>query len=226
MNWLGKIFVVVIVFLSAVFMGMAMAVYATHQDFVAKVAKLEAEKNDLEAERDRNTEDYKITEANLQQELNSATQQSIKLQSALQRQETRNTDIQNQLNELKASRRDAIAAVDSTQKINLQLAEDNQELQTNIIASQEAADEAFGNVVEATSSLHDTKIKLDNTLEDSQHDQPEQPHGGRICNDGFRGINNCRERAGSIDLKLEKVIKEPDHDQDRDRCNGTSQEEA
>ena len=33
MNWLGKVFVVLILIMSLVFMGLAMAVYATHKNW-------------------------------------------------------------------------------------------------------------------------------------------------------------------------------------------------
>ena len=33
MNWLGKVFVVVILIMSLVFMGLSMAVYATHKNW-------------------------------------------------------------------------------------------------------------------------------------------------------------------------------------------------
>ena len=64
MNWLGKVFVVVILIMSLVFMGLAMAVYATHKnwqqvslDLNKKLTDAKSENAKLQTEHNRRVED-------------------------------------------------------------------------------------------------------------------------------------------------------------------------
>ena len=48
MNWLGKVFVVVILIMSLVFMGLSMAVYATHKNWKQASESLNTQAHDGE----------------------------------------------------------------------------------------------------------------------------------------------------------------------------------
>lgn len=165
MNLLGQIFAVIILVLSCVFMGLAWAVYATHRNWKSEVDAQRANIQQLQAEMDQLDSRYKLVESNLQTEIDTAEQQVRKLESERVALVARNEEIQAQINQLQQERRDATAAVAATQANNERLANENVELQQEIIAAQEAADQAFQTTVQATSELHDTTVKLESQLE-------------------------------------------------------------
>ena len=53
MNWLGKVFVVVILIMSLVFMGLSMAVYATHKNWKDVSEKLVTALTQSKAEKEQ-----------------------------------------------------------------------------------------------------------------------------------------------------------------------------
>ncbi len=165
MNLIGKIFVVIIVVLSLLFMGLAMAVYSTHKNWLAAVNDQKDEINMLRSEHEQNTSKYRLAESNFRLEIDSAEQQVRKLESERVALVARNDVIQTEVNELKQANRDATAAVSSTQENNSQLARENVGLQTEIISAQEASDAAFAKTLVATSQLHDAAVKLNQEIE-------------------------------------------------------------
>src|SRR5947199_214821 len=76
MNWLGKVFVVVILIMSLVFMGLALAVYATHKnwqqvsvDLKKKLTDAQSENAKLQTEHNRMVEDLKGKKEAAEQQL-------------------------------------------------------------------------------------------------------------------------------------------------------------
>ncbi|MGI9455677.1 MAG: hypothetical protein ACR2NU_03900, partial [Aeoliella sp.] len=165
MNLIGKIFVVIIVVLSVLFMGLSMAVYSTHKNWKAAVDTQKTEIDKIKNEYEQYKSQYGLVESNLRLEIDSAEQQVSKLESERVLRETQNVEIQEELKKLKEASRDATAAVASTQENNAQLARKNAGLQTDIITAQEASDAAFAKTLDATSKLHDAAIKLNAELE-------------------------------------------------------------
>jgi len=165
MNLIGKIFVVIILLLSVLFMGLAMAVYATHKNWKATVDNQKAQIQTLTTEKQRLQSAYDLNETELQREIDSAEQQVRKLESERVALNSLNEAIQEELGGLKQERREATAAVAATQANNERLAKENTGLQQEIIAAQEAADAAFQKTVAATSELHDASTKLNNMIE-------------------------------------------------------------
>src|SRR3954471_5803890 len=101
MNWLGKVFVVVILIMSLVFMGLALAVYATHKnwqqvsvDLKKKLVDAQAENAKLLTEHNRRVED-------LQRDKTTAEQQAAKLDTERASLAERITIIQAELDGLK-----------------------------------------------------------------------------------------------------------------------------
>ena len=122
MNWLGKVFVVVILIMSLVFMGLAMAVYATHKNWQLVSEKLnkdltqaQNENAQLKTEHNRRVED-------LEREKTAAEQQAVKLEAERVALAASNAQIQTERDALIQNQRDHIAAVASTQKLNEGLA--------------------------------------------------------------------------------------------------------
>lgn len=168
MNLLGKIFVVLILIMSVVFMTLAMAVYATHKNWKTLVTGpngLNAQLTQARADYDQLKGDYNRLESQLTGEREAALQQVRKLESERVALVDRNAAIQTELDGLKQQQRDNTAAVASTQQNNERLAQEVTELREDIRVNQQARDKAFANTLEATEALHQTKGQLDSTLE-------------------------------------------------------------
>jgi myosin heavy subunit len=168
MNLLGKIFVVLIVVMSLVFMTLALAVYATHKnwkDIVEGPNGLKTQLNTAKAELDQKVADYNRLETELKGEVESAQQQVRKLEAERVALVDRNAGIQSELDQLKAERRDATAAVAATQQNNQRLADEVTGLRADIRTNEQARDQAFATTLKATEDLHQAKGQLDNTVE-------------------------------------------------------------
>ncbi len=165
MNLIGKIFIVIIVVLSVLFMGLSMAVYSAHKNWPAEVKQAKDELSNVEAELEREKNRYQRLESQLQAEIDTAQQQVRKLESERETLAQRNDEILQEVNKLRAERADATAMVASTQQNNARLADENTGLRVEIRDNQQAKDIAFNKVVETTEALHDTSIKLDSAVE-------------------------------------------------------------
>jgi hypothetical protein len=155
MNWLGKVFVVVILIMSLVFMGLAMAVYATHKnwqqvstDLNNKLTAARSENTRLQAEHNRKVEE-------LERENTAREQQAVKLEAERVALADRLAQIQTERDTLVQSQRDHIAAVASTQKINEGLAGEVTGLRGQIKTAQQARDLLFKEALTATEELHE-----------------------------------------------------------------------
>jgi hypothetical protein len=154
MNWLGKVFVVVILILSLVFMGLAMAVYATHKnwqqvslDLNKKLQASQAENQKLQTEHNRRIEELESAKT-------AAEQQAAKLDAERVALAEHNAQIQAELDGLRQNQRVAIASVDATQKINVGLASDVTGLRKQIKDAQLDRDKLFKSALDATEELH------------------------------------------------------------------------
>ena len=154
MNWLGKVFVVVILIMSLVFMGLALAVYATHKnwqqvsvDLKKKLTDAQSENAKLQTEHNRRVED-------LEKEKTIAEQQVAKLDSERVALNERYAQAQTELEGLRQNQRDHIAAVASTQKLNEGLVADVTDLRTRIRKTTEDRDSLFKKALDATEELH------------------------------------------------------------------------
>lgn len=168
MNLLGKIFVVLILVMSVVFMTLALAVYATHKNWKDIVEGTNGLKNQLstaKTELAQQVDDYNRLEGQLKGELESRLQQVRKLEAERDTLVQRNAGIQSELDQLKAERRDATAAVAATQQNNQRLADEVTGLRADIRTNEQARDQAFATTLKATEDLHQAKGELDNTVE-------------------------------------------------------------
>jgi competence protein ComGC len=165
MNWLGKVFVVVILIMSLVFMGLALAVYATHKNWQQvsenlnkKLQASQAENAKLQTEHNRRVED-------LEREKTIAEQQVAKLDSERVALNDRYAQAQTELEGLRQNQRDHIAAVASTQKLNEGLVVDVTDLRTRIRKAMEDRDSLFKKALDATEELHKAAGEYNTTLE-------------------------------------------------------------
>jgi hypothetical protein len=168
MNLLGKIFVVMIVVMSLVFLGLAMAVYSAHKNWPAQVAQLKQQVNETRSQLEQQISAHQQNAENLQLEKDTAEQQIRKLETERVALVSRLEDTQTEVNQLKQQNRDATTAVAATQQVSAELAKENLTLQKNIISTQEAADKAFDQTVQATGDLHEASTQLSTELERNQ----------------------------------------------------------
>lgn len=168
MNLLGKIFVFAIMVMSIVFMTLALAVYATHKnwkDIVEGPNGLKTQLSTAQAQLAQKVSDYNRLESQLKGELESAQQQVRKLESERVALVDRNAGVLAELEQLRAERREATAAVNATQENNQRLAEEVSKLRTDIRTNEKARDEAFATTLKATEALHQTTGELQNSIE-------------------------------------------------------------
>ena len=157
MNWLGKVFVVLILIMSLVFMGLAMAVYATHKNWKEVIDGpngLRAQLDQATQENAQLTQLHNLREEELTAEKEAAERRLAQLEAERVALVERNVQIQTELDQLKQERRDATAAVAATQANNDRLAADATTLRQQIRNEQQARDRAFAATLAATEELH------------------------------------------------------------------------
>lgn len=167
MNLFGKILVVLVMLLSVAFLGVAIAVFSSHTNWKAKIDAQKEQITELTADLDTLQTQYKVTDSNLQLEIEAAQHQALKLERERVALAGRNANAQSEIDTLKQERRDLTKAVADTQDTVKQLAGENRKLQQDIESNIEATNTAFTSSVEATSELHEAKMKLETQLERS-----------------------------------------------------------
>lgn len=164
MNLVGKIFIVLIFVMSVLFMGFAVAIYASHTNWrdvvkapetgleaqldkeTAKSDKLASERDRLEKERNAQEEAFKVVVAELRTKASE-----LKTEQAATKQ-----DLMDSNQDLR-DRSAALAAAHSNLK---DLRDEVVGLRGEIRKEQEAKDAAFSEVVEKTDQLHDVANEL------------------------------------------------------------------
>jgi predicted nucleic acid-binding Zn-ribbon protein len=171
MNWLGKIFVVLIAVMSVVFMTLALVVYATHKnwkDLVEGTNGLKAQLAQSQASLEQKQTQFNQLETDLTGERDAARNQLAKVETERVALDDRNKAIQTELDQLKQERREATAAVAATQENNRKLAQEVTGLREDIRSNQQARDQAFQTTLQATEELHQVKGQLDSAVERSR----------------------------------------------------------
>lgn len=165
MNFLGKILIVAILIMSLLFMGLSMAVYATHKNWKQVGENLKksldtanAEKTAAETEFNRRIED-------LDREKTTLSQQLVKAEAERASLTDRNVQQQTELEGLRQNQRDHIAAVASTQAINQTLATEVGDLRQKIRTEQKTRDSVFKQALDATEQLHQAAGEYNATRE-------------------------------------------------------------
>jgi LPS O-antigen subunit length determinant protein (WzzB/FepE family) len=167
MNWLGKVFVVVILIMSLVFMGLSMAVYATHKNWKTVSEGLAKEVTQLKAEKEAETSAHNRRVEDLEREVTAEKQQAVKAEAERVSLAEHNVQIQTELDGLKQNQRDHIAAVASTQAINQTLAGEVGDLRQKIRGEQQTRDRVFKRALDATEELNQAAGEYQNARERS-----------------------------------------------------------
>jgi hypothetical protein len=160
MNLVGKIFLVLILIMSLVFMSLAMAVYSTHQnwrdaadDLNKKVAEAQARNRDLR-------EDLKRLDTQMAEEKESYRQQLQKLETMRVELTDQRDQMQERLAQSVGQNRELTGTVGATQQRLTALLEEVGQLRAKIIKAQQDRDAAFGQVVAKTDQLHQAHADL------------------------------------------------------------------
>ncbi len=116
MNFIGKIFVVLIFAMSLVFMAFAVAVYGTHQNWKEKAAAEAARVQTLQGTLEEREAEKKKLEAELNNELNARTQALAKLEAERLELATAREELVKERDALLVKDKDAVAALDMADK--------------------------------------------------------------------------------------------------------------
>jgi signal transduction histidine kinase len=168
MNWLGKVFVVLILIMSLLFLGLTLAVYATHKNWKevvdgpnglkSQLANAETENQQLKAQHMRRVEA-------LEAEKSASEQQVVKLETERVSLADRNVAIQTELDQQKQDQRQHIAAVAATQENNQKLTTEVISLRDQIRKAEQDRDTLFGKTLEATEKLHQLNGQYESAVE-------------------------------------------------------------
>jgi len=171
MNWLGKVFVVLILIMSLIFMGLAMAVYATHRNWREVVEGPNGLRRQLDEARQANEElksEHNRRVEDLTREKEAAEQQLAKLETKRVALADNNVRIQTELDQLRQQQREHIAAVAYTQSLNEGLTKEATGLRQQIRTEQQARDTAFAKTLEATEAVHQLTGQYETARERSE----------------------------------------------------------
>ena len=165
MNLLGKIFTFAILFASILMLVVAVAVYGTHKNWQTAYNTLnttyqaaQVANADLEAK-------YLAQISQLKADQEAAQQDVRKLESERVALVNQNAGIQKEVDQLRAERRANEALVAATEENNNRLTTEVTSLREAIRTHQQARDEAFTQVLRATSDLHLTAGQLQSLQE-------------------------------------------------------------
>jgi hypothetical protein len=153
MNFLGKVFIILVLVLSIMFMSFAIVVYTTHKNWrelVEGPTGLRARLTQADAEMQRVKSAYDREVEQLNAEKTAAVQQAAKLETERTLLANTNAAIQGELDQLKQQQREHTAAIASTQKNNEDLS-----AQVNALAQQKrdaelARDAQYAQMLAAT----------------------------------------------------------------------------
>jgi chromosome segregation ATPase len=168
MNWLGKVFVVLIFIMSLMFMTLSMAVYATHKNWKTVSDNLQTKLQTAQADNAKLKTAHNTRVEELTAEKNAAVQQLSKLATERESLADRNVQIQAELDGLRQTQREQVAAVASTQALNQGLTTEVQGLRTQVRTEQQARDSAVAATLDATEELHQLKGEAESAAEQTK----------------------------------------------------------
>jgi signal transduction histidine kinase len=165
MNFLGKIFIVLLFIMSVLFMGAAVSVYGTHRDLKAKVSQAQSALTQANSQLEIEKADYNRRMSELTALRDAAAQQARKLETERVALVDGNTRIQQELDQLRQASREAVAAVSATEANNETLATEVQGLRGEIRTNQLARDKAFAVSLEKTEAAQQMLGELESATE-------------------------------------------------------------
>lgn len=172
MNLVGKIFVVLTLLMSLVFMSFAVAVYGTHRNWKQVI---ENPSGGLKAQLDKARQDNAELQTKLialQNEVKAEEvakrQQLAKLESTLKEVSDQYADLKTQHEELAAKDKTAIATLDTSQQNLATLTAEVEKLRGEIRTTQDERDKLFEKTVKLTDNVQQAQGSLKRENERSQ----------------------------------------------------------
>ncbi len=160
MNLIGKILVLLIVIMCIVFMGLAMTVYSSHENWHGQAQSLNKKLAESRAQLNQAKDAFNRMESKLSGDLEAIQQQIRKLESERTMLVDRNVGIQAELDQLKQQSRDRIAAVAATQQNNDRLVKEVTEQRKVLRDNQQARDKDFRVMLDATEARDQAQGEL------------------------------------------------------------------
>ncbi|RIK78327.1 MAG: hypothetical protein DCC67_11665 [Planctomycetota bacterium] len=160
MNLLGKIFTFSILVFSIIVLVVAVAVYGTHKNWQTAYNNLQQKYTQAQAANADLVANYQRQVDDLKAEKEATLQDVAKLETERVRLLQENAQNQQLLDQLRQDERKMVATVAATQENNQRLAQEVQALRDRIREAQQARDDAFTNVLNATTDLHVTAGQL------------------------------------------------------------------
>lgn len=205
MNWLGKVFVVLILIMSVIFMALSMAVYATHKNWKAVADNLQNQLQQEQAKSEQLTTAHNRRVEELDAEKEAASQQVAKLESERVSLVDRNVQIQTELDGLRQKEKEQLAAVSATQELNKGLTTEVSGLRQQIRTEQQARDSAVAATMTATEDLHQVKNEYETARE--RNNQLVKQVSGMTHVMREKGINPATE-PGSVVPAVNGVVSQ------------------
>ncbi len=175
MNLVGKIFVVLVLLMSLVFASFAVAVYATHKNWMLVVdnpspgpgqdlglrQQLEQREQRLQELTDRRN----ALAMQLEEETSNYEQVRVKLENEREALRRQRDEREKELAELTQAHREAVAAVDASHRELARLRTEIDTLRSDIRTAQRERDDHFKEVVRLTDQLHASVFELNQLQE-------------------------------------------------------------
>ncbi len=154
MNFVGKIFVVLIFAMSMVLMSFAVAVYGTHQNWKVEAEKQRQSVNNARVLLEEADAEKKKLEAELTQEIEAREQALAKLETERGQLDMLRQELVKERDALLVKDKQSVAALDTAQQNLARLTKEVDGLRTEIRGAQEHRDKTFDRVVELTDQIH------------------------------------------------------------------------
>jgi cell division protein FtsL len=165
MNFLGKVFVVLVLVMSIIFMSFAIVVYTTHKNWSQLAANQQTRLTAAQAEIARLQSQHDRQVEQLAAERLAAEQQVAKLETERTTLTQTNAGILNELDTLKSQERDRLASFTSTQKNNEDLSAQVAELSRQKRESELARDAQYAQMLAATEQRNQLVGQLETATE-------------------------------------------------------------
>ena len=160
MNLIGKIFVVLILVMSVVFMAFAVAVYGTHQNWKTAAQATKTKLDNSQKMLQQAEEEKTKLETDIAQEAVAKRQALAKLETEKDELQKQRDELTKQRDELMVKDKAAVAALDTAQQNLAKLTTEVEGLRGNIRDTQADRDKNFDLVVKSTDQIHQAQGEL------------------------------------------------------------------
>ena len=157
MTLVGKIFIVLILFMSVMFMAFAVSVYSTHINWKERVATVQQQVNTTRQDKDRLAAEVESQKTSLSFERAARREALVNLEQRAQEKTQLLEAKERQYQDLLAQQRNAIQSVENAQRQSDQLQAQVTDLRQQILDAQQDRDAQFATVRKLTDQLHEAE---------------------------------------------------------------------